>query len=499
VVSVAVVHWRLERLGAWSGWTSLGGSGISSISTTLDAHGNPEVFAVGADRAVWYQSQSPQGGWGGWQSLGGSVLSISTTRDLNGDVEVFAVGTDQTVYYQVYTRSIVTPFYTSSGWSGWNGLQGGVQSVSGICDNNDDVYVFAVATDSTVDYQEAVATPLYPSQQQLSSNWSGYAINASKGQVTAVGGSWVVPAVSGTNGQDSSTWVGIDGSTGGSTVEQIGTQQVIQNGQATYVAWYEFFGDQSPSGQKGPAYNQVNIPMNIQAGDSITATVELFSGSSSFDFFMQDTPAYGRPTQYFSQILTTQYVAPQLSTAEWIMETPGANGQPTQSPSFGSVTFSRAWATVAGNTGPIDSFPNNSAISHSSGSVTEATPGRLGDNYTADPNEYITRLGYATSTFTVTQPPVNARAASAGLNIGTVPVMLNAAAQTTGVGSAPTVPPSPHAPSRPGSSGLTRAADVAAALLDSAFAEKHHGRQASGAEDPFWQDVANLLNAHSTN
>jgi hypothetical protein len=165
------------------------------------------------------------------------------------------------------------------------------------------------------------------------------------------------------------------------------------------------------------------------------------------------------------------------------------------------VTFSRAWATIAGNTGPIDSFPNNSAISHGSGSVREATPGPLYDNYTADPNEYITRLGYATSTFTVTQPPVNARAASAGLNIGTVPVMLtaNATTRTTGVVSAPTAPPSPLAPSRPGSPEQLRAANVALALLDSADAGKHHGRQASGAEDPFWQDVGNLLDAHSTN
>jgi hypothetical protein len=73
-----------------------------------------------------------------------------------------------------------------------------------------------------------------------SSNWSGYAVDSSKDSVSSVAGSWTVPAVAGSGTAYSSIWVGLDGSNS-STVEQIGTDSDVINGQAQYYAWYEMY------------------------------------------------------------------------------------------------------------------------------------------------------------------------------------------------------------------------------------------------------------------
>src|SRR5262245_38118591 len=99
-----------------------------------------------------------------------------------------------------------------------------------------------------------------------STNWSGYAVNTSRGAVTAVSGTWVVPTVTGGGTAYSSAWVGIDGFSS-STVEQIGTDSDLVNGIPRYYAWYEMYP--APS---------IELPLTIQAGDTITAAVTYASG-----------------------------------------------------------------------------------------------------------------------------------------------------------------------------------------------------------------------------
>ena len=92
-----------------------------------------------------------------------------------------------------------------------------------------------------------------------SNNWGGGSIKGN--WVTAVG-TWIVPTVStppepqGTEGGwNSSSWVGIDGAYGSNDVLQAGIQQRVDSqGNASYVAWFEWFapiskvtlGDTSP-------------------------------------------------------------------------------------------------------------------------------------------------------------------------------------------------------------------------------------------------------------
>src|SRR5262249_13897571 len=80
-----------------------------------------------------------------------------------------------------------------------------------------------------------------------SSNWSGYVAatnldSPQAGTVTYVTGSWVVPGVgaASTGSFDSAVWVGIDGYNT-NTVEQVGTEQKVVNGQLTDYAWWEMY------------------------------------------------------------------------------------------------------------------------------------------------------------------------------------------------------------------------------------------------------------------
>jgi hypothetical protein len=130
--------------GTWSGWIDRGGK-VLSISAIRDSNGNLDVFAIGTNKAVYYQSQTPNGAWSGWMGLGGAVLSLGTTLDATGDLDVFAVGTNKAVYYRSQTPG--------GTWGGWMDLGGTVLSISPALDAKGNLDVFAIATNQAVYYQ----------------------------------------------------------------------------------------------------------------------------------------------------------------------------------------------------------------------------------------------------------------------------------------------------------------------------------------------------------
>ena len=69
--------------------SSLGGY-AKQISAGLDAAGNPEVFAIGSDNALYVNHANGAG----WASLGGYVKEISATTHNT----VFAIGSNDSVY-----------------------------------------------------------------------------------------------------------------------------------------------------------------------------------------------------------------------------------------------------------------------------------------------------------------------------------------------------------------------------------------------------------------
>ncbi len=220
----------------------------------------------------------------------------------------------------------------------------------------------AVATTNAITGQTNVVVNAPVGSSQV---WSGYVIQPAAG-TTSVGGTWVQSAVTGANGAQVATWVGMDG-WGNGTVEQIGTWATVVNGQTQYNAWWEFFGDESAQGVKGPAYYEQVIPnFAIHAGDTISADVTFLSsanGKSTFLFQIADKTTTGT-LEFWSQKDTTTYTVSARQSAEWIVENPNGGAQALAN--FGQETFTGAWATIGSTTGGINNFSNALAVNLSS-------------------------------------------------------------------------------------------------------------------------------------
>ena len=207
-------------------------------------------------------------------------------------------------------------------------------------------------------------TPPAPYALWNSSNWSGIDLDTTKGAVTAVSGSWVVPAVTSSGTGYSSAWVGIDGDLS-STVEQIGTESdtratSVHDGTPQYYAWYEMY----------PAGYYYTTPRTVNPGDQITASVvyvgQTKSGTKTNDNFqltIADLPiiATVKPWTFTTTQSVPSHQIAQRTSAEWIQEAPsGSSVLPLAN--FGSITFTNAQATISGATGTIASFVGKPSI-----------------------------------------------------------------------------------------------------------------------------------------
>ena len=185
------------------------------------------------------------------------------------------------------------------------------------------------------------------STSSTSGVWSGYAITPSS-LVSAVGGTWVVPAITSAGSSQVSIWVGIDGQ-GTTTVEQTGIAWTTSG----WVPWIEFFGDAKgpvpPSSNKALYYSQTNITAatfpgtsvpnwTITTGDTISASVTWNSdptvSTSTFTFVFQDTTQ----NQNWTGQLTTSYIKAARGSGEWIVESPSGATKPLAA--FGTANFS---------------------------------------------------------------------------------------------------------------------------------------------------------------
>jgi len=322
--------------------------------------------------------------------------------------------------------------------------------------------------------------------------WSGYAITPTPFYATtAVGGSWVQPTVTGPSGAQVATWVGMDGS-GSSTVEQVGTWATVgSNGQTQYQAWWEFFGDQSTTGV-GPAYHAQYLSSTsfpVHAGDTISGDVVYLSRTSSTSTFLlqiTDTPAGGGKVEQWSSKETTTYVVPARSSAEWIVENPNNASQSLAN--YGTLTFTGAWATIAGTTGAISDF-SNVAVMNIVGNDWKSNVENTPPNYLSSLGFNEPASGMGSSSFLVrwsvnySTGPYQNNGASGSTVTGTVVAVIAGAAQTV----------------RPSAEPLDEdpvPATAAALVLDNCFLPTSHltlavngGKTISSHED-FWADLA---------
>ena len=168
---------------------------------------------------------------------------------------------------------------------------------------------------------------------ESSENWAGYI--ASGGSFTAVSGTWTVPNVdaSAADGADA-TWIGIGGVTSTDLI-QAGTDAIVQDGQITYAALVETLPEVSQT-----------VPLTINPGDTISVSLTEQS-QGTWQISIKDV------TTAQSYQTTEQYES-QLSSAEWIEESPSTGRQlllPLDS--FGSITFTDCTAVQDGESRTI--------------------------------------------------------------------------------------------------------------------------------------------------
>jgi hypothetical protein len=161
-------------------FTDLGGY-AKQVSAGLDVTGNPEVYAIGADNAVWLDKGS------GWVRLGGYFKEISATRH-DG---LYAIGTDDAVYtYFNFRPPGVSPQF------GFLRLGAYAKQISGGTDAAGNPVVFAIGEDDAVYQNTGIPgswTALGGYAKQISATMGGivYAIGADNAIYKNSGSGWV--------------------------------------------------------------------------------------------------------------------------------------------------------------------------------------------------------------------------------------------------------------------------------------------------------------------
>ena len=145
--------------GPFAGWRSLGGISLSDPAVTADSSGDLHVFVVGSDYALWTIAET-SGSFGGWTSLGGVILhnpvviqnrtpcSCRPPQDsIWGNLEVFAVGADNALWHNWTVDAAFD-------WAGWSSLGGSFAGSPVTAFNNSSglVSVFGTGADTALWY-----------------------------------------------------------------------------------------------------------------------------------------------------------------------------------------------------------------------------------------------------------------------------------------------------------------------------------------------------------
>jgi len=158
--------WHVKQTspdGGWGGWQSLGGWVRSTPTVARNLDGHLELLVVGFNNHVYHQWQDLDGNWSGWADLGGQIAGLPiASRNLDGRLEVFGRGTDGAIWH-------VWQVAPNGGWSSWASFGGGLQSDPAIAINLDGrLDVFARGTDNAIWHvQQNVPNGTWGSWQSL--------------------------------------------------------------------------------------------------------------------------------------------------------------------------------------------------------------------------------------------------------------------------------------------------------------------------------------------
>jgi hypothetical protein len=176
-----------------------------------------------------------------------------------------------------------------------------------------------------------VGSSSYAPAGNVTTNWSGYV--STGGTYTGVSGNWVVPGVAADNSNAmaaDATWIGIGGQNSSDLI-QIGTQNMVENGQVSSGAFYEGL----------PGASETVPGVNVSAGDKISASITEVSGGQWAVSISDETNG-----QSFND--TVSYDSSHTS-AEWIEEAPSVSSGVVPLDYFGTVNFSNGTATENGS------------------------------------------------------------------------------------------------------------------------------------------------------
>jgi hypothetical protein len=214
-------------------------------------------------------------------------------------------------------------------------------SVWGVCAA---AFVAAAAASALAASTPASASgPTLPAQ--LTPNWAGYLVTADSTDFTSITATWKQPAVTCTpaeRGHAVSFWVGLGASHEQSALEQAGTAtECNRSGTPSYHAWYEIV----PGAP-------VDATVEVSPGSIITASVNVVGNGSAMLFQIKNRSS--------GSVFTTQVPltsAPDLSSADWIVEAPTRCVEfvclPVPLLPFGSISFSRVAALGNGIGGTL--------------------------------------------------------------------------------------------------------------------------------------------------
>jgi peptidase A4-like protein len=202
-----------------------------------------------------------------------------------------------------------------------------------------------------------------------SGNWSGYVDTAVTNPYTFLEANWTEPKYTcdGNSPESWAVWVGLDGWSD-QTVEQGGTIAICSGkNQGTHYAWWEMY-----------PHNSVQEIFPVKVGDKMYASVTYNAGSSKpYNIYVWD-----ETSNMSLNVNEACSSTCSRSSAEWIVESPGIDGQIAYLPKFKPIVFTEGFSSVnpgATSGSSIKSFAHQ-AVTMTGASGNRAVPSALTSN-----------------------------------------------------------------------------------------------------------------------
>ena len=202
-------------------------------------------------------------------------------------------------------------------------------------------------------------------------NWSGYAVTPHRGKVTAVAGTFKVPAAGLVPPGFAATWSGIGGYKTNDLIQAGTAEQSFPSNPLAgpqYYAWYELL----PNSETQLHGCQGDRKCTVKPGDHMTVRI----GQASATRWKISV----RNGRHWSWSKTVHYKSSR-SSAEWILEAPTLLVAQTLLAPVGTVHFGpTSTYTVSGKKHKIAQGKPTKIVLSPGGTVNEATPSALGSD-----------------------------------------------------------------------------------------------------------------------